>query len=75
MKILRAAEDVTPEIEANVLDCLDWFWDEPGLKTEEFIDRLASTYGGEDWDIDNYASDATKRIMKIARAARREALS
>lgn len=76
-RVLREAEDVTPEIEEFVRQTVDWFDDEPTMGTQEFIDRLCKTYGGsgesvDDFDLDNYDSPAARRIMRIARAERRE---
>lgn len=76
-RVLREAEDVTPDVEALVRECVDWFEDEPTMGTQEFIDRLCKTYGGagyspDDFDLDNYDSPAARRIMRIARAERKE---
>lgn len=72
MRILLNAEDVTPEMDAQIEDCLDWFQGEPRLSTEVFIDRFAKDYGGEDWDIESYGNPAANRIMKRARQLRKE---
>lgn len=76
-RILHDADDVTPEIEAHIRDCVDWFDGEPTMGQQEFIDRLCKSYGGsgenqDDFDLDSYDSPAARRIMRIARAERRE---
>lgn len=71
MKILEAADDVTPEIEQHVRDTVDWFEDEPTMPTDEFIDRLCNTYGGEGWDLESYDNPAARKIMRIARQEKR----
>lgn len=72
MKLLESIDDITPEIEESVVDCLDWFQDVSGLNTEDFIDRLCDTYGGNDWDIGQYNNSAVRKIMRVAREAKRE---
>jgi hypothetical protein len=79
-QILREAEDITPEIEKDIEDCVGWFEDSPTMGTQEFIDRLCTTYGGSgrspgDWDIDSYDNAAVRKIMRIARPLWREARS
>lgn len=71
-RILFEASDVTPEIESAIEDCLDWFTDQARLNTEEFIDRLCDSYGGDTWDIENYHTPAVRRIMKLARGMREQ---
>jgi len=76
-KILQEADDVTPQIEADLESCVDWFVDEPTMGTQEFIDRLCQTYGGSGWregdyDLDRYDSPAARKIMRLARKIRKE---
>lgn len=71
-RILIEADDVTPDILAHVEDCLGFFEGERGLNTEEFIDRLCNTYGGDDFDIENYDNPAVRKIMRHARETRKE---
>lgn len=76
-KLLVEEEDVTDEILEHALDCLDWFQDRKGLSTQDFIDRLAQSYGGsgydpDNWDIDSYDNPAVRKIMRVARRAKRE---
>jgi len=70
--ILREAEDVTKAILESVRECVEWFDDEPTMVTEDFIDRLCDSYGGDDFDIENYDNPAVRKIMREARAIRRE---
>jgi hypothetical protein len=72
VKLLQTADDVTPEIEKCIEECLDWFDNEARLSTEDFIDRLCNTYGGEDFDLDSYDNEAARKIMRIARQLRKE---
>lgn len=67
--VLVSAEDVTPEIEAAIIETLGWFEDEARLSTQEFIDRLCDTYA-DTWDIESYDNPAVRKIMRIAREAR-----
>lgn len=69
-RILTTVSDVTPDVEQVIEDCLDWFEGEP-LHTEAFIDRLCDSYGGDDWDIENYDCPAARAIMQQARLLRR----
>lgn len=76
-RVLVTEEDVTPEIEAFVEETVDWFDDERTMPTEEFIDRLCKTYGGDgrgeaDFDLDQYDNPAARKIMRIARRIRKE---
>lgn len=76
-RILREREDITPEIEADIVQAVEWFDDSPTMGTTEFIDRLCKTYGGsgerpDDYDLDNYDGPAARRIMSIARRVRKE---
>jgi hypothetical protein len=68
LRILREADDVTPEIEALLPDVVDWFDGDP-MPTEEFIDRLCKDYA-DGWDIENYDTPAVRKIMRIARRIR-----
>jgi hypothetical protein len=71
------ADQVDDAMIEDVLSCLDFFWDQKGLGTEEFIDKLSDTYGlgsTPPWELDSYDSPAARKIMRIARSARREAL-
>ena len=76
-KILKSADDVTPEIEQHVVSCVEWFEDSPTMGVTEFIDRLCKTYGGSgyddgDYDLDSYDSPAARKIMRLARKTRKE---
>lgn len=68
---LHRAEDVTEEMLASVDDCLDFFEGER-LSTVEFIDRFATIYLPKRWDIEEYDSPASRKIMREARRLRRE---
>lgn len=57
--------------------CLDWFEDERGVPTEEYIDRLFNTYAGTDEngaeiDVERYDNAAASRILSRARRLKRE---
>ena len=80
-KILVEADDVTAEVEADVIACVDWFDSSPTMGVEEFIDQLCKTYGAQrdigadewvGWDITNYDCPAARKIMRIARAERKD---
>jgi hypothetical protein len=73
LKMLREVEDVTPEIERDIANAVEWFDDSPTMGTQEFIDRLCKTYGGEDYDLDSYDNPAARKIMRVARQVRAEA--
>lgn len=70
-KILETAGDVSPEILTSVEDCVDWFEEQRGLPTDEFIDRLCTTYA-DGWDIESYDNEAVRKIMRHARKIKRE---
>lgn len=72
LKMLVTKEDVTEEILKCVENCVDWFDDEPTMGTQEFIDRLCKTYGGDDFDMGNYDNEAARYIMREARRIRKE---
>lgn len=71
MRLLEAAEDVTPEILAAVEETVEWFLDGP-MPLEDFIDRLCDTHGGQEWDIERLSTPAVNRIMRHARKVKRE---
>lgn len=70
MRILETAADVDEQVVEAINETLDWFDGERGLNTEEFIDRLCGD--GSAFDIENYDNPATRKIMRLAREARRE---
>jgi hypothetical protein len=70
--ILVTEEDVTAELLVCVEECVEgWFMDRP-LITEDFIDRLCTSYGN-DWDIENLGSPAARKVMRHARTHKKEA--
>jgi hypothetical protein len=70
---LVSIEDADEFVTDLMLDeTLDWFEDDRGVPTEEFIDRLCTTYA-DAWDIDNYDSPAARRILSRARKIKRGA--
>jgi len=73
--ILRTAEDVTESILSEVADCVEgWYTDRP-LSTEDFIDTLCTRHGNVNvnpWDIEQLATPAVRKIMRHARAVKRE---
>jgi hypothetical protein len=71
LKILESEADVTDDILTSVDECVDWFDDEPSMPTEEFIDRLCTTYA-VGWDIESYDNPAVRKIMRRARQVRKE---
>jgi len=76
-RILETEDDVTPEMEKEIEECLDYFHDRRTLPTEEFIDTFCKGWGGSgysptDWDLDSYINPAAKKIMRIARRLKRE---
>ena len=72
MRNLHAAEDVTQEMEPLIESTLAWFPQDEPLSGEDFIDRFALDHGGQAWDIENYNSPASQKILRIARRMRRE---
>ena len=72
LKTLETADDVTAEILSDVEDCVGFFEDEP-MGTEAFIDRLCKSYGSDQFDIESYDNPAVRKIMRHARAVKREA--
>lgn len=72
MKMLRTAEDVTPEILAAAEEVESgWFGDRP-IDWDDFIDRLCAEYGGDDsFDIDQYDNPAIRKIQRHIRQMRR----
>jgi hypothetical protein len=72
-KMLQTEEDVTDEILGCLDGALDWFEDERGVPTEDFIDRLCKTYLNSLWyDLDSYDNEAARKIMREARKLKRE---
>lgn len=72
MRLLVEASDVTAEVEKDIEDCVEWYDGSPTMPLQDFIDRLCNTYGGEDYDLENYDNPAARRIMSIARRIRKE---
>jgi hypothetical protein len=83
LQILETGDDVTPEIEAKVKECYEAYFsdapDEP-MGTMEFFDRLEGflserDYATDEWsgyEIDDVDTPAARKIMRIARALRKE---
>lgn len=79
-RMLETADDITPDIERAIGDAVEWFDDSPTMGAEEFLDCLCQTYGESDgamtgapgFDLDSYDNAAARRIMRIARAIRKE---
>jgi len=69
MKILTTADDVTPEILEAAEQTSEWF--EGRIEWDEFIDKLATTYGPPDWDIEEYDNPAIRKIKRHVREYRR----
>ena len=68
IRVLETASDVTPEILAIAEETVDWFDDEPQMRTQAFIDRMM----GGTLDIEDYDNPAARKIMRHARKVRRE---
>ena len=73
LRLLTQKSDVTLHIRALVANCVeDWFPNEP-LNTEDFIDRLCTHYlNDEGWDIESMDTPAVREIMREARHTKRE---
>jgi hypothetical protein len=70
--ILENGKDVSPAVLKSVEDCLDFYWGDPTLPLEDFIDRLCTTYLNQDGiDIEEYDNPAVRKIMRHAREIRR----
>jgi hypothetical protein len=69
--VLTKAEDVDDHLLVLAANCVeDWFADEPGVPTEDFVDRYSTDYlNDEGWDIENYDCPAVRKIMRHARSA------
>jgi len=74
IRIIAAADEVTPEMLAQVEDCLEWFDLEEPLPTEDFVDRLCNTYLIRDFGVElgDYDSPATRKFLREARKIRAE---
>lgn len=84
LKILTTAEDVTEEILRQVESTVDWFPEGEPMPVDDFLDRLCRSSsslefnletGKEEWvgwDIDNLDNPAVRKIMRHARAFRKE---
>lgn len=72
LRLLETVDDVTPDVLAAAEETLDWFDDEPRMSTEDFIDRLCAQPLAQGWDIEVYDNPAVRKIMRHARALRRE---
>lgn len=67
-----AADDVDAEVLAAVEEAVEWFMDRP-LNTDEFLDRLCDSPGTTGWDIEQVDTPAVRKIMRHARAIKRDA--
>ena len=79
-RIVKNAEDLPAGIDAMIAETVEWFLDDSRLNTEDFIDRLCQSFGGDgygenDWDITELDSPAVRKIMREARSVHREATS
>jgi hypothetical protein len=71
IRLLLQAQDVTDHILVLVANCVEDRFAEGPIPTEDFIDRLCDDYA-EGWDIEILDSPAVRKIMRHARAVRRE---
>lgn len=72
MLILDRADDVTDDMLVSVTECVEDYFAEGQINTEDFIDRLCHNYAyAEDWDIEKYDCPAARKIMRHARQVRR----
>jgi hypothetical protein len=71
-RVLSAAHEVDDHVLVLVTNCVeDRFPPDEAMPTDEFIDRLCESYA-EGWDIEQLDTPAVRKIMRHARAIRRE---
>lgn len=78
-RLLQTAEEVDRWISDDDLNsALDWFDNERGMGTADYLDRLFPRYGGptddegNELDLDQLDNAAARRIMSRARRLRKE---
>lgn len=79
--VLESAEQADEFVDDDLLEeCLAWFEDERGIPAEPFIDKLSDVYGVAPYDrsapgfeIQDYDSQAARRLLSRARRLKREA--
>lgn len=74
LQTLSAASDVSEHILTLVASCVEgWFPPGTPLDFDEFIDRLCNDYLNDaGWDIEDLATPAVRKILRHARAVRRD---
>jgi hypothetical protein len=81
LTILEMADQITPEIEEDIANCVEWFDGSPTMGTQEFLDKLCDVYGAhrnfetdewEGYDLESYDNPAARAIMRKARQIRKE---